>query len=132
MNSPATPSEPRIESLSAITLATQDMARAVQFYEALGFSLSFGGPQQAFTTFALGQSGSTYLNLIVDTRAPANWWGRFIVHVSDVDAIYNKALKAGLKPTFEPTDAAWGERYFHITDPDGHEVSFAKPLRQQT
>ncbi|MEC8370717.1 MAG: VOC family protein, partial [Pseudomonadota bacterium] len=21
-----------------------------------------------------------------------------------------------------------GERYFHITDPDGHELSFARPL----
>ncbi|MEC7657646.1 MAG: VOC family protein, partial [Pseudomonadota bacterium] len=25
-------------------------------------------------------------------------------------------------------DASWGERYFHITDPDGHELSFAHPL----
>jgi len=22
----------------------------------------------------------------------------------------------------------WGERYFHIIDPDGHEISLAKPL----
>jgi catechol-2,3-dioxygenase len=56
MNSPDTvpassePSEPRIESLSAITLATGDMARAVSFYEALGFPIRFGGPQEAFTS----------------------------------------------------------------------------------
>jgi uncharacterized glyoxalase superfamily protein PhnB len=25
-----------------------------------------------------------------------------------------------------PTDAPWGERYFHLRDPDGHELSFAK------
>lgn len=24
--------------------------------------------------------------------------------------------------------AAWGERFFHITDPDGHELSFAELL----
>ncbi|MQG14065.1 MAG: VOC family protein, partial [SAR202 cluster bacterium] len=23
---------------------------------------------------------------------------------------------------------SWGERYFHINDPDAHELSFAKPL----
>ncbi|HIM82059.1 MAG TPA: VOC family protein, partial [Dehalococcoidia bacterium] len=23
---------------------------------------------------------------------------------------------------------SWGERYFHINDPDSHELSFAKPL----
>jgi uncharacterized glyoxalase superfamily protein PhnB len=27
-----------------------------------------------------------------------------------------------------PTDAPWGERYFHLRDPDGHELSFAKLL----
>ncbi|MGF6771712.1 catechol 2,3-dioxygenase-like lactoylglutathione lyase family enzyme [Paraburkholderia sp. GAS199] len=119
-------SAPSIESLSAITLATHDMARAVQFYEALGFPLKFGGPQEAFTSFAFGGS---FLNLIVDTRAPVNWWGRVIVYVSDVDALYGRALAAGLKPSREPADAPWGERYFHISDPDGHELSFARPLR---
>lgn len=118
--------EPHIESLSAITLATRDMPRAVSFYEALGFPMKFGGPQEAFTSFAFGGS---YLNLIVDSRAPVNWWGRVIVYVSDVDALYRKALAAGLRPSLEPSDAPWGERYFHITDPDGHELSFARPLR---
>jgi uncharacterized glyoxalase superfamily protein PhnB len=27
-----------------------------------------------------------------------------------------------------PRDAQWGERFFHVTDPDGHEISFAWPL----
>ncbi|MEZ0601243.1 VOC family protein [Paraburkholderia sp. IW21] len=125
-STPPEPAEPRIESLSAITLATHDMRRAVLFYEALGFPIKFGGPQEAFTSFAFGGS---YLNLIVDTRAPVNWWGRVIVYTSDVDALYRKALAAGLKPSLEPSDAPWGERYFHITDPDGHEISFARPLR---
>ncbi|MFM0245159.1 VOC family protein [Paraburkholderia sediminicola] len=123
---PAEPAEPRIESLSAITLATCDMPRAVLFYEALGFPIKFGGSQEAFTSFAFGGS---YLNLIVDTRAPVNWWGRVIIYVSDVDALYRKALAAGLKPSLQPSEASWGERYFHITDPDGHELSFARPLR---
>lgn len=120
------PDEPRIESLSAITLATSDMRQAVRFYQALGFPLKFGGEDAAFTSF---EFGGTFLNLIADPRAPVNWWGRVIVYVSDVDAVYRKALAAGLTPSLEPSDAPWGERYFHITDPDGHEVSFAKPLR---
>lgn len=120
------PMDPRIESISAITLATCDMPRAVRFYEALGFPMKFGGPQDAFTSFEFGGS---YLNLIADARAPVAWWGRAIIYVSDVDALYRKALAAGLKPSLEPSDAPWGERYFHITDPDGHELSFAKPLR---
>ena len=36
------------------------------------------------------------------------------------------ALTAAPAPA--PTDAPWGERYFHLRDPDGHELSFAKLL----
>jgi hypothetical protein len=28
-----------------------------------------------------------------------------------------------------PRDASWGERYFYVLDPDGHELSFAQPLQ---
>ena len=119
--------EPTIEALSAITLATRDMVRAVRFYQALGFPLRAGGADAAFTTFTLGPS---FLNLIAETHGPINWWGRVIIHVSDVDGMYQKAVDAGLAPMFAPSDAPWGERYFHIIDPDGHELSFAKPLIQ--
>lgn len=125
MNSNPTTPEPRIEALSAITLATRDMERAVRFYEALGFPMKYGGANDAFTSFSFGHS---FLNLIAETRGPLGWWGRVIVYVSDVDSLYRKARAAGLAPEFEPRDAPWGERYFHIVDPDGHELSFAQPL----
>ncbi len=32
----------------------------------------------------------------------------------------------------QPRDASWGERYFHMRDPDGHELSFARPLTAST
>ena len=123
----ASKTEPNIEGLSAITLATRDMVRAVRFYQALGFPLRAGGADAAFTTFTLGPS---FLNLIAETHGPINWWGRVIIHVSDVDGMYQKAVDAGLAPMFAPSDAPWGERYFHIIDPDGHELSFARPLTQ--
>ena len=115
-----------LECVSAITLATHDMARAVAFYGALGFELKYGGPQASFTRF---RAGSGYLNL---TAVPAervwSWWGRAIFYVDDVDVQHARAVAAGLSPAFAPRDAPWGERYFHIADPDGHELSFARPL----
>jgi catechol 2,3-dioxygenase-like lactoylglutathione lyase family enzyme len=117
-----------VESISAITLATHDMARSVRFYRALGFRLRYGGEEAGFTSFEVGGS---YLN--VCSCAPENaisWWGRAIFYVSDVDAFYEQAVRAGLTPQFAPRDATWGERYFHLTDPDGHELSFARPLEQ--
>jgi catechol 2,3-dioxygenase-like lactoylglutathione lyase family enzyme len=115
-----------IEAISAITLATHDMARAVAFYRALGFRLLYGGADADFTSFA---AGGGYLNLIAQPAERRwSWWGRAIFHVDDVDALYRAALAAGLAPSTAPADAPWGERYFHLTDPDGHELSFARPL----
>ncbi len=117
--------EAHVESLSAITLATHDMPRAVRFYETLGFRIVHGGAHEAFTSFALG---SSFLNLTGETHGPIQFWGRVIIYVSDVDAFYRKALAHGIEPQFAPRDAPWNERYFHLTDPDGHELSFARPL----
>lgn len=119
--------ESPIESLSAITLATRDMRRAVAFYETLGFPLKYGGPDAEFTSFAFGDA---YLNLTAEPSGPMRWWGRVIFHVADVDATYRTAMDAGFAPEFSPRDAPWGERYFHVRDPDGHELSFARPLQQ--
>jgi hypothetical protein len=57
-----------------------------------------------------------------------SWWGRVISYVSYVDALYERALAAACQPTTAPRDAEWGERFFHLIDPDGHELSFARPL----
>ena len=115
-----------IESISALTLATHDMPRAVRFYRALGFELHYGGEEASFTSLTVGGS---FLNIVqADPRTAWSWWGRVIFHVSDVDALYERAVQQGLQPQFAPRDATWGERYFHLTDPDGHELSFARPL----
>ena len=115
-----------IENISAVTLATHDMRRAVGFYVSLGFEILHGGENAAFTSF---RAGPAYLNLIAQPADKRwSWWGRTIFYVSDVDALYEIALAADYGPSTQPRDAEWGERYFHLTDPDGHELSFAKPL----
>lgn len=112
------------ESIDAVTLATHDMSRSVEFYESLGLERRYGGPESEFTSF---QVGPGYLNLIAQPPdVEWSWWGRLILHVSDVDAVYARATALGLDPEAPPRDAEWGERYFHITDPDGHELSFAR------
>jgi catechol 2,3-dioxygenase-like lactoylglutathione lyase family enzyme len=115
-----------IEAISAITLATHDMGRAVRFYDSLGFEVLYGGETSSFTSF---RAGSGYLNLIAQGEDKRwSWWGRVIFYVQDVDATYTRAIAAGHQPSTVPRDAEWGERYFHLTDPDGHELSFARPL----
>lgn len=115
-----------IEAISALTLATHDMARAVHFYEQLGFALRYGGPTASFSSFS---AGNACLNLIAAGADRSwSWWGRVIFYVTDVDAVYRQAVACGFSPEAAPMDASWGERYFHLTDADGHELSFATPL----
>lgn len=115
-----------VESISAVTLAVRDMAKSVEFYqENVGLPFLYGGKDSSFTSFKIGEG---FLNLVLDSRGQVTWWGRLIFHVDDVDSLYNRLTAAGLSPTTEPADAPWGERYFHINDPDGHELSFARPL----
>ena len=118
---------PEIRSISAVTFATSDMARAVRFYAALGFPMAYGGETAAFTSFRVGKGS---LNLArADDQPPSTGRVRVIFHVDDVDAMYAHVLARGFTPETPPRDAAWGERYFHLTDPDGHALSFARPLR---
>jgi catechol 2,3-dioxygenase-like lactoylglutathione lyase family enzyme len=117
-----------IESLNAITLMTADMAASVVFYDTLGLELAFGGPDASFTSMRIGRTAFLNLQLHEGWTPPAATWGRFIVWVDDVDAAHGRFIAAGYRPMMAPSDAVWGERYFHITDPAGHEVSVARRL----
>ena len=116
-----------VERISAVTLLTVDMGEAVAFYGALGFRRLYGGPDAEFTSFRVGAG---YLNLQLDRAGSAQQglWGRVVLWVDDVDAMHRRARAAGFTPETAPADAPWGERYFHIRDPSGHELSFARPL----
>jgi catechol 2,3-dioxygenase-like lactoylglutathione lyase family enzyme len=115
-----------IERISAITLATHDMARALHFYGMLGFKLIRGGDNAGVSSL---RAGTSYLNLIAQPdERQWGWWGRVIFYVADVDALHAHVITNGYQPDTAPRNAAWGERFFHLTDPDGHELSFARPL----
>ena len=116
-----------VQRISAVTLAVRDMARSVEFYQLhVGLRLLYGGATESFTSFAVGDG---YLNLLRASDRERGWWGRVIFYVDNVDEMHQRLVDAGLSPTTAPEDAPWGERYFHISDPDGHELSFARPLQ---
>ncbi len=111
--------------INAITLVVVDMAASVRFYERLGFTTVFGGPATEFTSLSIGDN---FVNLQHTGEAPGTGWGRVIFHVESPDDIHATATNHGYPAETEPADAPWGERYFHILDPDGHELSFARRL----
>jgi catechol 2,3-dioxygenase-like lactoylglutathione lyase family enzyme len=116
-----------IKHISAVTFAVCDMARSIEFYEKLGFALFCGGGDAGFSSL---KAGKAFVNLVASSEYKHRWWGRAIFRVDGVDGLYRVLRERGLEPQ-SPRDAPWGERFFHVTDPDGHELSFAELLRPQ-
>jgi PhnB protein len=42
------------------------------------------------------------------------------LYVEDVDEVFKQAVDAGAKPTQEPENQFWGDRWGRVTDPFGH------------
>ena len=117
---------PTMEKISAVTFRVGNMAESVQFYrDVLGMELLYGGDGTGFSSLRARDPQSAILNL--EQGRPVTRWGRMIFYVTDVDAFWNHLKDRGFDPEI-PRDASWGERYFHMPDPDGHELSFARPL----
>lgn len=135
----------RIYRISAITLKVNDMVSSCQFYSKIpGFRIVYGGSHHdTFSTFELGageegeRESKTYLNLELAeaTTGRRNDFGRIIFHTRNVDDLYQYMQKDEFfsKHTIfetEPANAPWGERYFHIREPNGYQLSFAQPLKR--
>ena len=114
----------KVERISAVTLKVSDMRSSVRFYrDVLGLKVLYGGEEASFSSLSMGDGESAILNL--EPARPAMGGGGVIYYVDDVDACWGYLKGKGFEPE-RPRDAAWGERYFHILDPDGHELSFAR------
>jgi catechol 2,3-dioxygenase-like lactoylglutathione lyase family enzyme len=143
----------KVYRISAITLKVKDMEKSSSLYSKIpGFRLTYGGkPSDRFTTFEIGEgrNATTYLNLelieynegssdfskisnLGKTRANEDF-GRIIFHTENVDRLYSymkqdEYISKHIVIENEPTNAPWGERFFHVREPDGYQLSFAQPL----
>jgi len=115
-----------VERLSAVTLRVANMGASVRFYrDVLGLEIIYGGEEAYFSSLRMKDGKDPILNL--EQGKPATEWGRLIFYLVDVDAFWTYLKERGFNPE-RPRDASWGERYFHMPDPDGYELSFAHPI----
>ena len=128
-----------LQSINALTLCCADMAKSCAFYSTIGLTPTFGGPDAQFTTFSANapvteENNAMHINLVLapayraapsQPGAPGGW-GRAVIFVDRLDELHASLTAAGIRAP-QPRDAPWGERYFHVSDPDGHELSFATP-----
>jgi catechol 2,3-dioxygenase-like lactoylglutathione lyase family enzyme len=147
----------KVYRISAITLRVKDMEKSCTLYSKIpGFSLTYGGKaSDRFTTFEIGKGSkiTTYLNLesiekeeeekdSSDFYKKSNLgrkmkgsedFGRIIFHSENVDKLFSymkqdEYISKSIVFENEPTNAPWGERFFHIREPNGYQLSFAQPL----
>jgi catechol 2,3-dioxygenase-like lactoylglutathione lyase family enzyme len=115
-----------VEKISAVTLKVASMRSSVRFYkDVLGLEIIYGDEDGCFFSLRAQDGNAPILNL-EQGRSVAGW-GRMIFYVADVDAFWEYLRGKGFNPE-RPRDASWGERYFHMPDPDGYELSFACPI----
>ena len=122
-----------MSKISAVTLLVSDMKRSVEFYSKIpNFKVVYGGSDSQFTSFLIGDTVKSYLNLKLNETHSTDF-GRIIFYTDDVDELFaymqNDKIVSGLgRFESKPQDATWGERFFHMLDPDGYKMSFATPI----
>ena len=123
----------KVSKISAVTLLVSDMKRSVEFYSKIpNFKMVYGGSEAQFTSFLIDDAVKSYLNLKLG-KTHSTDFGRIIFYTDDVDDLFtymqdDKTVLALGKFESKPQDAIWGERFFHMLDPDGYKLSFATPL----
>mgnify|MGYP001248825105 FL=1 len=128
----------KVSKISAVTLLVSDMKRSFDFYSKIpNFKVVYGGPDARFTSFLIDDVVKSYLNLKLSTEfsptGAASENTRIIFYTDDVDGLFaymqdDKTVSELGKFESKPQDATWGERFFHMLDPDGYKLSFATPL----
>jgi catechol 2,3-dioxygenase-like lactoylglutathione lyase family enzyme len=114
-----------VQKISAVTFRVANMAKSVRFYrDVLGLEIIYGGEGGCFSSLRIENAPYPILNL--EQGDPVTRWGRLIFHVEDVDACWAYLRGEGFHPE-SPRDASWGERYFHMPDPDGSRAVVCAP-----
>ena len=123
----------KVTKISAVTLPISDMKKSVDFYSKIpNFKIVYGGSEAQFTSFLIDDAVKSYLNLKLG-KTHSTDFGRIIFYTDDVDGLFaymqdNKTISGLGKLESKPLDAIWGERFFHVLDPDGYKMSFATPI----
>ena len=123
----------KVTKISAVTLPISDMKKSVEFYSKIpNFKIVYGGSEAQFTSFLIDDAVKSYLNLKLG-KTHSTDFGRIIFYTDDVDGLFaymqdDKTVSELGKFESKPQDATWGERFFHMLDPDGYKMSFATPL----
>jgi catechol 2,3-dioxygenase-like lactoylglutathione lyase family enzyme len=114
----------KVNSISGITCHVEDVAKAAEFYEMIGFRR--GKEESDRVTFYVNWYWFS-VTLISQHQAEASTKGAGLfpyIKVDDVEEFHRAALSKALKPAGEPQRQHSGGREFVLRDPDGYNLVF--------
>jgi PhnB protein len=116
-------------------LSLDDAAGAIEFYKrALGAEERYRMPTPdgkiAHAELQIGDSIVMLSDMFEQSmgKTPKDAGGTTVslfLYVEDCDEWFRRAVDAGATATMEPEDQFWGDRFARVTDPYGHDWSFA-------
>ena len=123
----------KFRGAASVSLTVKDIQKSAAWYiGVLGLGVDRLAEHEGKLVFIALKAGDVRINLNQDDGAKG--WDRskglgFSINISvteDIDAIANRIKASGGKLDAEPIDAAWGARYFPLTDPDGYKLGVLK------
>lgn len=120
-------------------LVVRDAARAIEFYKEVfgateGLRLDAPDGTVAHAELKIGEGYVMLGEEMADAsyRGPLSFGGSpvsLLVYVTDVDAVHERALKAGAESKRPVADQFYGDRSGAIVDPFGHQWMIATHVR---
>lgn len=121
--------------LSHVTIGTNDLTRAIRFYDAALAPLGLQRGESPWPTWAMWRKPGVYYPMLwvgqPFDQAPAlcgnGWMAAFLAETkAAVDAAYAAALANGGTDEGAPGDRPWRPGYYgaYVRDPDGNKVHF--------
>ena len=124
--------------LDLIGLVVKNMASTLRFYRLLGLEIPSTADTDDHVEIVVGGMRVAWDELEM-IRSFSPGWIEPIGHrmglaflcdsPADVDALYDKVIKAGYHAHKAPWDAFWGQRYAQVKDPDDNVIDLFAPLQ---
>ncbi len=124
-------------TFDAIGIIVEDMATTLGFYRLLGLDIPDAAEDEQHVDIEVVDGFRLMFDTIdvvekFSTYAPPSG-GRGVALAfrcatpDEVDALYERVVRAGHASKQEPFDAFWGQRYATVVDPDGNPVDLYAP-----
>jgi lactoylglutathione lyase len=116
------------------SLTSSDLPRSIRFYtEGLGFEIVDRNEADGVLHFVMLKAGEAQLGVGQDdfakgrNRTKGIGFRMWITTSQDINALAERAKKAGITLDEGPKALPWGPMAFAVTDPDGFKLTIANP-----